>query len=120
MDGSSVDHHVDALYDVGGFLPVEDPGALLFQLPGERRLLVVRAGHGEMFLEKDLSQSAHADPADPDKMYMYRFVKLNMIHRFSPLFCKPDRSFCNTIRILSYYYIHILGKNQVEIFGIII
>ena len=24
------------------------------------------------------------------------------------------------IRILSYYYIHILGKNQVEIFGIII
>ena len=81
MDGSSVDHHVDALYDVGGFLPVEDPGALLFQLPGERRLLIVGAGYGEMFLEKDLGQTAHADPADPDKMYMYGFVKLNMIHR---------------------------------------
>ena len=33
-----------------------------------------------MFLKKDLSETAHADSADSDKVNVYWFLKINFIH----------------------------------------
>ena len=41
----------------------------------------IGTGYGEALLEQDLCQTAHADSADPDEMYMNRMGKINLVHR---------------------------------------
>ena len=72
MDGSCVDNHVNARNDIGSFLSVEDRGSFGNQVIGQFAFLCVGTGYGKSLFQKDLGQTAHADAADADKMYVNR------------------------------------------------
>ena len=80
VDGSSVYHQLDIVGNIGGPLADIDSGTFGFQLLCQIRSFGVRTGDDKVFLQKDLGQSAHTDAADPDKMNVHRFMKINLIH----------------------------------------
>ena len=92
MDGRRIDHHIDVLRDVRCPLPVGDLRAHLLQMLGQLGLMGVRTRYPKALLQEDLRQPAHTDAPDPDKMYSFRFVEINLIHIFlfpaliSPIF----------------------------------
>ena len=80
MNGCRIDHKTGAFFNIGCALSVEDPGSFVRKSPGQRRFLTVRAGNGKSFFHKDLGESAHADPADSDKVDVNRILKLYLVH----------------------------------------
>ena len=89
VDRSRVYDTVNAGSDIPGFLPVVDMCSFGFELLRKRRFFGIRARNREAFLQQDLGEPAHADPANSDKMNMDRFLKINLIHRYSSslIFC---------------------------------
>ena len=86
-DGGRIDHEGDVrvvLHILFGMLRVDrDP--LLPQIVAVFGRNRVRTGHREAFLVQETCQTAHAGPADPDKMYVLFPVKIDMLHIF-PLY----------------------------------
>ena len=80
MDGSSVDDDVSLRADILSLLGIVNPdpfGLKRLRHPG---LLRIRTGDGESFFDKNGRQSAHGNPADPDKMDMAGMNEINLIH----------------------------------------
>ena len=86
MDCSSVYNSLNGIGNIGGALSVVDFCAFFFQSSGKRAFFCVRAGDSEAFFKKNLSQSAHTDTADADKMNGYRFFEVYLIHSIILLF----------------------------------
>ena len=85
MNGGRINDQFHIGSDIGSALADLDHGPLLGQLSGQGRILGIGAGYEKPFLQKDLCQSAHTDAANPDKMYMEFFFKINLIHNALPV-----------------------------------
>ena len=46
----------------------------------ECRALVVGSADGKAGVQQEPGERAHADPADPDEMYVYGVFEINLIH----------------------------------------
>ena len=81
VNSCCVYNSVDIVGNVLRPLPVDDLCAVDGELVGELGLMGIRAAYCESSLQQDLSQSAHADSADSDKVNMFWFIKIDLIHR---------------------------------------
>ena len=81
MNSCCVYNSVDIVGNVLRPLPVDDLCAVDGELVGELGLMGIRAAYCESSLQQDLSQSTHADSADSDKVNMFWFIKIDLIHR---------------------------------------
>ena len=81
VNSCCVYNSVDIVGNVLRPLPVDDLCAVGGELVGELGLMGIRAAYCESSLQQDLSQSAHADSADSDKVNVFWFIKIDMIHR---------------------------------------
>ena len=86
MDSSSVYNSLNGIGNIGGALSVVDFCAFFFQSSGKRAFFCVRAGDGKSLFKKNLSQSAHTDTADANKMNSHRFFEVYLIHSIILLF----------------------------------
>ena len=80
MDSCGIYHNIYVIGNVCGTLSVIDGGSLFLQCLGKRTGFGIGTGNDKILAEKNLGQSAHADAADTDKMYMKWFVKIYLIH----------------------------------------
>ena len=80
-DRCRVYYDVDPGYNIRSFLPAEHGGAQILQMMCQGGLFVVGSGDAESFLQQDLGKTAHADAANADKVYVYRLLKINFIHK---------------------------------------
>ena len=86
MDRRCVNHGLNPrlLFNIGGPLAVINPRPLLCQMSGKLRFMGVRAGYGKSGVQQDLCQPAHTDASDPNKVNVFRFVKIYLIHILFP------------------------------------
>ncbi len=80
MNGAGVDNQIDIIRYVIPALTVADTGTFFGEHFRERGTLVVGTGNLKTLRQQDFRQAAHADSADADKVNMYWFVKMNLIH----------------------------------------
>ena len=82
MDGCRVHHYADSRLplNIGRPLSVIYPCSLRFKMLCKSCLMGIRAGYGKSLIQKDFRQAAHADASDPDKVYMFWFIKIYLIH----------------------------------------
>ena len=81
VDCRCIYNSVDIVSNVLRPLPVDDLCAVGGELIGELGFMGIGAAYCESSLQQDLSQSAHADSADSDKVNVFWFIKIDMIHR---------------------------------------
>ena len=81
VNSCCVYNSVDIVGNVLRPLPVDDLCAVGGELVGELGLVGIRAAYCESSLQQDLSQSAHADSANANKVNMFWFIKIDLIHR---------------------------------------
>ena len=81
VNSCRVYNSVDIVGNVLRPLPVDDLCAVGGELVGELGLVGIRAAYCESSLQQDLSQSAHADSANANKVNMFWFIKIDLIHR---------------------------------------
>ncbi len=85
MDRTGVHHKVDAVCQVFRFLAIVDGCAFLSKELRQGGFPQVGSGNPEPFFQQDFRQAAHADASDPDKVYMDRMIKIDLIHKDPPL-----------------------------------
>lgn len=81
-DRAGIDDQVDVCRDILRLLAVVHDGALLLQRVCERGRGPVGAGNAKALRQKDLCQTAHADTADADEIYMNRTVEVDLVHGY--------------------------------------
>ena len=81
VNSCCVYNSVDIVGNVLRPLPVDDLCAVDGELVGELGFMGIGAAYCESSLQQDLSQSTHADSADSDKVNMFWFIKIDLIHR---------------------------------------
>ena len=72
MNRSGINHQIDTVFDIFGFLSVENLCSGGSQPFGQVGFSTVRTRYRETTIQKNSSQTAHADAADSDEMYMNR------------------------------------------------
>ena len=82
MDSCRIHHHADSRLplNIGRPLPVIYPCSLLLKTLRQGRLMGIGAGYGKSLIQKYFCQAAHADASDSDKVYMFWFIKIYLIH----------------------------------------
>ena len=80
MDRRRIDNEPDIIRDIGGALPILYDSALLDQMLCQITFLRVGTADAKTAVHSDLSKTAHADAADPDKMDIDWFIKIDLIH----------------------------------------
>ena len=81
MHRRCIHHNIHILREIGGPLSSVDYGPVILKMLRQSIFRRVRAADPKSSGQQDLGQAAHADSADPNKMYCRRFSKIYLIHR---------------------------------------
>ena len=80
MNGCRIDNDIHGRINIFCLLSVEYFSTFTDEPAGELRFLIIRPCDPEAGAQKDVSQTAHTDPADSNKMDPYGVIKINLVH----------------------------------------